>query len=150
MYPNQSRHRVIAGGVIVLFFVAPLLAQLKTLDRNLEPVIISGGVFPDFVGAAISPSANELFLYAWRTEIKAWEQIPFQFDEKNSAGKYFNPNVDEVSGLDDNDELAFMAKDAGDRGLGTWLEDGTSRTFVRYEIKIVDPLDPQKTGWVYL
>ena len=149
MYPNDSRLYSFATGLIVLFLVAPAVSQLKTLDRNLEPVVISGAAFPEFVGAAIAPEASEVFLYAYRGNSQAWEQIPFQFDEKNSAGKYFNPNVDEVAGLDDNDELVFMAKDAGDRNLVSWIDDLDSRGFVRYEIKLNDPLTG-KAAWVYL
>lgn len=150
MYPKPFCYARFGSGFVCLLLASSAFAQLKTLDRNLEPVVISGNVFPEFVGAAVSAGANELFLYAYRADSKLWEQIPFQFDEKNSADKYFNPNVDEIAGLDDNDELVFMAKDAGDRGLSSWIDDAESRGFVRYEIKITDPLDPNKAAWVYL
>lgn len=149
MYPKHFFRTGFGIGLVCLVLASSAFAQSKDLDRNFEPVVINGGVFPEFVGAAITAQANELFLYAYRADSKSWEQIPFQFDEKNSAGKYFNPNVDEVAGLDDNDELAFMAKDAGDRGNGSWIDDDGSRSTVRYEIKLTDPLSG-KTGWVYL
>ncbi len=150
MYPKHYVRTGFGIGVVCLVLAFSAFAQSKDLDRNFEPVVINGGVFPEFVGAAITPQVNELFLYAYRADSKSWEQIPFQFDEKNSAGKYFNPNVDEVAGLDDNDELAFMAKDAGDRGIGSWIDDVGSRSFVRYEIILNDTLAPGKTAWVYL
>ncbi len=148
MYPIAMRIHAFAGGLVLFLCAAPTMAQLKTLDRNFEPVIISGEVFPEFVGAAVTPD-EELFLFAYRSGANLWEPIPFQFDEKNSAGKYFNPNIDEVAGLDDNDELVFMAKDAGDRNTFSWIDDLDSRGFVRYEIKLIDPLSG-KTAWVYL
>ncbi|MFQ6113997.1 MAG: hypothetical protein ACE5NG_07885 [bacterium] len=126
-----------------------IFAQAKSLDRDLEPVIMQGSAFPDFLGASISEIDNELFLYAYRASEQIWEQIPFQFDEKDLSGSFFNVNGDDAVGLDANDELVFMAKDAGDRAF-TWIDDIDSQTFVRYEIEVTDPLAPDKKAWAYL
>jgi hypothetical protein len=149
MCPSSRLHAVTAS-VAVLLFSHPVMPQLKTLDRNFEPVVVPGWAFPEFDAASISIQSNELFLYAYRANSQTWEQIPFQFDERNLAGGYFNPNIDEVAGLDDNDELVFMAKDAGDRNLVSWIDNLESRGFVRYEIRLLDPLAPDKIAWVYL
>jgi hypothetical protein len=123
------------------FGVAGIYAQTKSLDRDLEPVIMPGSVFPEFSGVPVS----ELFLFAYRSGV--WEQIPFQIDEKDASGSFFVQ--DETVGLDANDELVFMAKDAGDQAF-TWIDDIISQGFLRYEIKITDPLDSGKMAWVYL
>lgn len=123
-----------------------LFAQNKTLDRDLEPIVIMGSAFPEFQGAPIS----NLFAYAYRASTQSWEQIPFQIDERDANGSYFNPNGDETIGLDGNDEFMFMAKDAGDRNVFSWINDVVSGAFVRYEIEITDPLNPSKIAWVYL
>lgn len=120
-----------------------------TLARDLEPVVVMGASLPQFLGAAILPEGNELFLYAYRAEQQMWEQIPFQFDERDEAGSYFNPNGDETVGLDDNDELVFMVRDAGDRNMTSWIDDSNSRNFVRFEIEIADPLS-EDVAYVYL
>ncbi len=50
--------------------------------------------------------------------------------------------------LDSNDEIVFMAKDAGDQApAGAWPP-GTYATARRYEIKVFTPTDG--AGWVYL
>ncbi|MFQ5605028.1 MAG: T9SS type A sorting domain-containing protein [bacterium] len=123
-------------------------AEMKTLDRNLEPVVVTG--LPQFNGAKIGEFDNELYLYAYRSNLNKWEQIPFQIDEvvdDNGRKNYFLPDD---GAWDANDELVFMAKDAGDRDPGSWISDLLSQGFVRYEIKVIDPTAPGKVGWVYL
>ncbi len=126
-------------------------AQSRSLTRNFEPVVIAGSSFADFSGAAVSSQNTDLFLYAYRENTQQWEPISFQFDEKDTSGTYFNPNGDQVAGLDENDELVFMARDAGDRtDSDKWIDDADSRNFVRYEIEVADPLSMNGRGWVYL
>jgi hypothetical protein len=126
-------------------------AQSRSLTRNFEPVVIAGSSFADFYGVTVGSQNTDLFLYAYRQNTQAWEPIPFQFDEKDTSGNYFNPNGDQVAGLDENDELVFMARDAGDRAdSDTWIEDADSRTFVRYEIEVTDPLVGGGKAWAYL
>ncbi len=123
--------------------------NLKTLDRDLEPVIVQGDAVPNFASARVGQN-GELFLYAYRANGDVWEQIPFQFDERDASNNYFNRNGDETVGLDANDELIFMARDVGDRALASWIDNEDSKQFVRYEIKIANPLALDKVGWVYL
>lgn len=130
------------GGIPIIAGYAQ--SDVNTLDRHLEPVIVTG--LDEFVGAWIGEQNNELFLYAYRASETAWEQIPFQIDEKSASGDYFIPDDGK---WDVNDELAFMAKDAGDRGLSSWIDDESSRP-IRYEIQIADPTASNKEAWVYL
>lgn len=144
------------GGVVLWFAVlacasrAPAQNNANTLNRPYEAVILSGDRFAEFAGSSIAPGECVLFLYAFRAETQQWEQIPFQWDERDTSGSFFNPTGDEILGLDNNDELAFMAADAGDWAPTSWIPDPGSKDFIRYEIKLIDPLDPQKNGWVYL
>jgi hypothetical protein len=44
-----------------------------------------------------------------------------------------------------------MAADCGDRAVAAnWIADASARAHPRYEITVVDPLNPAKTGWVYV
>ncbi|HEX9653895.1 MAG TPA: FlgD immunoglobulin-like domain containing protein [bacterium] len=140
--------RCYASTVFTLVFLisaATGFSQSNTLDRSLEPVIVSGATLPDFAGVAVS----ELFLYAY-TE-GGWQQIPFQFDERGIANGDTSFFIADDGQLDDNDELVFMAKDAGGRvEAGNWVEDENSRTSIRYEIEVADPLAQNGKAWAYL
>lgn len=115
---------------------AARLSAMSTLDRDLEPVIVTGV----FAGAPV----NQLLVYR---EISGnWEQIPFQVDEVTASGSYTGTE----DGLADaNDQVVFMARDLGSEATssitatlpisGTW-----------YGIKVTDPLSPTKTGWAYV
>ncbi len=127
---------------------AALWSQNKTLDRVVDPVVVTGEQLIDFFGVPLS----ELALFSYDATTNAWNPIPFQIDEKNTADEYVFPGMaDDVAGLDGNDELIFMAQDAGDQAF-VWLNDVSSQEFVRYEIAVSDSLDPGnvKEGWVYL
>ncbi len=133
-------------GVLFIFtFVTSIMAQNRTLNRPFQPVVITGDLFEEFTSAPI----DQLFLFAYRTATGVFEQIPFQWDEKDVNGDYFMPD-DGL--LDANDELVFMTRDAGDKAPvlpGPWINDVESTTFPRYEIELTDPLDGSK-AWVYL
>lgn len=115
--------------------------------RDFEVVTLPGSVFPEFQGITVSAEGNELFLYAYRAKSNQWQQISFQFDERNATGSYFL--ADDVKGLDANDELSFLYRDAGDRNVMSWIDDQESHQFVRQEICLLDPLT-KETRYVYL
>ncbi|MBE7551515.1 MAG: hypothetical protein HS126_10630 [Anaerolineales bacterium] len=115
----------------------------KTLDRNLEPVIIQGIQVNALIGAPV----QHLFVYTFTGSGLA-ERIPVQVDEVTASGNYTGS---EDSLLDANDEIIFMAKDLGNRATDTTLLTSTlpiSPTW--YEIEVTDPLSPTKKGWAYL
>lgn len=115
----------------------------KTLDRNLEPVIIQGIQVNALIGAPV----QHLFVYTFTGSGLA-ERIPVQVDEITSSGNY---SGSEDNLLDANDEIIFMAKDLGNRATDTTLLTSTlpiSPTW--YEIEVTDPLSPTKKGWAYL
>lgn len=122
-----------------------LLAQQKTLTRRYNPV-----VFEAYKSSAAMyglPIA-ELTAYRYNAALDRFEVIPFQIDEKDSTGKYFTP---EDGLVDVNDEIVFLADDAGDRaGTDKWLNDPGAIPNFRTEIEITDPIDPAQKAWVYV
>lgn len=119
-------------------------SKTKTIGRPFEHVVITGDNFPSFDGAPI----NELFVYVYHAAEDKWEQIPFQFDERDAAGSYFDPSATPGQ-LDGRTELVVLVKDLGGRNINSWIADVASALFVRYEIEVTDPLTGEK-GWFYL
>jgi hypothetical protein len=136
----------IAVMVFALFFTLPFAAvagtlTAKTLDRDADPVIITGARLPGFANAPL----NQLFVYAYRGS--QWQQIPWQFDEVRDLAYQATDN----GTLDTADELVVMGRDCGDRAASKeWISDATSLSFPRYEITVVDPLNAAKLGWFYV
>lgn len=129
----------------------PAPAQTLTQDRQYEPVQMAAFSFPDFSGD-IAP-VNQLFMYAYRGGV--WQQIPFQIDERglevvqgdSLPNSYFAPKDGR---LDDNDQLLFMARDAGEQAaFWNWISDPSARSFPRYEIRLLDP-QTSREAYVYL
>jgi hypothetical protein len=53
--------------------------------------------------------------------------------------------------LDPDDELVTMGRDCGDRaGVNDNISDASARSFPRYEITVLDPLNTSKLGWLYV
>ncbi len=121
---------------------APVLAQTSSLQRELDPVVIVGGHMEAFRSVPV----DELALYAY--EGGGWLPIPFQIDEITVSGSY---TTTEDGLLDENDELVFMAGDAGSSVSNlTWPDDAESKLYSRYVITATDPLNLSDQGWVYL
>ena len=110
----------------------------RTLDRDLEPVIVSGAALGAFQGA----STDEIFVYGYTAG--QWEQLPAQIDEVSATGTY---TTTEDSLLDANDELVFMAMDLGDRAPGPVPAAGVRKW---YEIEVTDPSEPSHQAWAYV
>jgi len=138
---------------IILFFFPSAFAQIPA-NRPYQPVIVKGNSFAEFSNN--TAPMGQLFLYKYISASNAWEQIPFQFDEVEPDPSPTDPNRTTYFGtgdgnLDDQDELAFMTRDTGDRALaGAWITDTASRLYARYEIELADPLTPGNVGYVYL
>ncbi len=123
--------------------VAGQANQAKTLDRDLEPVVVEGARVAALIGAPV----EDLFVYTF-TGNSLSGPIPVQVDEVTASGSY---TTTEDGLLDANDEIVFMAMDLGDRPTDTTALTGTltiSDTW--YEIEVTDPLSLTKKGWAYL
>lgn len=115
----------------------------NALTRQRDPVVVQGSSLATFAGAPL----DELFAYAYNSG--TWQQTPFQFDEVEPIGNTYV--VTEDGHLDANDELAFMALDAGEQApAGAWIADNLSTGYLRYELRVVDPLHPNEQAWIYL
>ena len=142
----RMRSRLIAialvGLLISMLCVSPVWARGdRTLDRDGDPVIVKGDQLPSFRGVSL----GRLLVYAYTGG--AWQQIPWQFDEVSNG--LIVPTED--GELDDDDELVFMGADTGDQAPPTiWIGDEESRQNARYEVKVTDPTDTSKVGWVYV
>lgn len=121
-------------------------ANAKTLGREEDPVVIKCERLPGLEGA----SPERLSLMSFQNG--RWMPVPFQVDQVKpdgsyalTSGKMAGPDPDPM--LDANDELAFMARDSGDRRPP---EAGPPEGAVSgVEIEIIDPLDGGK-GYAYL
>jgi len=140
-----------SGTLIFWLFASLTIAQTNSINRPYQPVILDSS-FTEFSNnkAAI----KELFLYKYTIANNFWEQIPFQFDEvEPDSATPANPTYFRKGDgkLDDQDELVFMARDAGDKApAAAWIPDASSRSFIRYEIELTDPLAAGNLGYVYL
>jgi hypothetical protein len=86
------------------------------------------------------------------------QELTYAFDDENwkkTAGvceaEYEpgdGPTPDPVPTLDDDDEIAFMARDTGDKAPAATRPAGTVGD--RQEVALADPLDPGNTRYVYL
>ena len=89
---------------------------------------------------------DEELTYAW--DVEAWNRTAGTCFAEHPAGTPVR-TPDPVAGLDDDDEIVFMASDAGAKAPATATGPaGTAAT--RQEIAVVDPLDPTATSYVYL
>ncbi|MCI0577094.1 MAG: hypothetical protein L0331_12905 [Chloroflexi bacterium] len=119
-------------------------AGAAALERPEDPVVVVGADLPALDGQPI----NELVLQAH--DGSNWQPIPFQIDERlnDITGTYV---LSEDGLLDANDELVFMAKDAGQLAAAdNWPNDPEARANPRYQLAVTDPLDPDDMGWAYL
>jgi hypothetical protein len=141
----------------------------STLKRPADPVVLTGAQASALVGAA--PGR----VVAFRASGNSWAQIPVQVDERvatTMAGVYglpttqtfygssinvpvnvyADPNTfvgpDTNTALDADDEIAFMARDAGGPAGDRAAPGGTTGGGV--EVKVNDPLDNSAVGYVYL
>ena len=116
--------------------------SVKTLNRDLEPVIVTGAAINAFIGVP----TDQLFVYAYTDG--TWTQIPAQVDEVTAMGTYTET---EDGLLDANDEVVFMAMDLGDQAVGMVpTADGEPISALWYEIEVTDPISPTRKGWAYL
>jgi hypothetical protein len=152
---------------VLLLTLCALLAsgpsQAAGLDRDRDPVVLTGSQLSALLGLA--PSSVVAFRYQG-----GWQQIPVQIDERDTvtfnqvygggypqldidvetytdAGTYVGADSDPL--FDADDDLVFMAKDAGSQppveaGLPAHVVSGSG-----VRLRIDDPLDAG-FGFVYL
>ncbi|RJO70594.1 MAG: hypothetical protein C4523_04905 [Myxococcales bacterium] len=136
------------------------------LGRAADPVIVTGAALAPLFGVA----PDRLAAFRYDAETVAWNQIPFQADERHLTDYYDLYNRQETSpgtmvlaysdpgtlagadpeaGLDAADELLFMARDAGDRAQGASEPEGVVQG-TGIEVHVTDPGELEREAWVYL
>jgi len=133
---------------VILSAVHPAFAadEAKTFTRTEDPIVLTGGDLVEVMRWEIARTRA----FAFRNG--AAVAIPFQIDERKKNGDYVLPfggsggRDDEIAGgIDANDELIFMVRDAGDRGGKDRLPGGAGRVV---EMTLTDPVTGGR-GWVY-
>jgi len=130
------------GAAVVTLSATGSAVAAQGLDRDKDPVVISGTVVSALVGFPV----DELFAYVYRDG--HWTQIPAQIDEVTATGSYTST---EDGLFDFNDEIVFMAADLGDQApLGVPITASLPVSDGWYQIEVTDPQSPTQTGWAYL
>ncbi len=146
---TRSKHVLFTTLAAALLLSSPARLQdqpdgAKTLTRVEDFIVVIGSDLSGLDGAEI----GNLRLYSCYDT--ACAQVPSQVDQRDSLGRYVFPedaNRDrDGSALDANDELSFMAEDAGGLAPEGWWPAAATRGV---EIEVIDPLD-QGRAWVYL
>jgi hypothetical protein len=153
--------RIYVSIVAVVALTAAAMGQTSTLTRDRDPVVIAGANLPTLMG--LEPNSIVAFCYR-----RGWQQVPVQIDQRKvvdcyvvygydpggyTTSAYADPNTyagpDDDPTFDSDDELAFMARDAGDRaGPGAGLPAGVQAA-TAVEVGITDTLDGG-LAYVYL
>ncbi|MGB9736249.1 MAG: hypothetical protein ACP5JP_08785 [bacterium] len=138
--------------IITLFFTNNIVyADSCKFTRTFDPVIIEGAKLSPFLGEDI----NNLRLYSVNKKGKSIEvhPIPFQIDELDEKGdwifnfdKHGNPLPLKRTSLAPQDQLVFMAKDAG---IKTEIDQHGFKGAKAIEIELTDPLN-NTHAYVYL
>ncbi len=146
MHWFSSKRCVLLVLLHVLVFPQLSFSGPRTLKRTEDSVVVWG----DDLGSLSGAEIGELRLMACKN--RTCRFIPSQIDKRDSEERYIFPDdsrrdpLRDGTRLDSNDELVFMASDAGDR-LGA---DGPPFPASRaVEIGLLDPMDGGR-AWVYL
>jgi len=150
-----------AVAVLLCALLLPFAVLASTLDRDRDPVVMTGLELPPFSGVPVDRIA------AFRYQA-GWVQIPLQIDERDWVDfgtvydqapvgivtlAYTDPTTysgaDSDPLFDGDDELVFMAADAGDRVAYARYAPEELIAGSGIEVAISDPLDGG-TGYVYL
>jgi hypothetical protein len=148
---------------------APMQTPGSTLNRPADAVVLTGQQASGLVGTA--PNR----VVAFRASNGQWQQIPVQVDERKQTtmatvyglptsqtfyGSSINVPVnvyadantftgaDTDPNVDADDEIAFMARDAG--GARGSLGNPAGTTGNPIEVKLAEPGDANQAGYVYL
>jgi hypothetical protein len=113
------------------------------LNRDHDPVVLSNTDLVPYWGDSVS----DVRVLVYDAILQEWSPIPFQIDQRNAEGYYFDHN----GIIDPLDELVFMSRDLGDRVPvdSFWPDVEHVRDRARIEVRVSDPLTG-KEGYVYL
>ena len=120
-------------------------SDCKLMRRVEDPIVVEGKHLERMLGT----NPDEFSLMAYRKG--AYHSIPFQVDQRHPDGRYaytFGKDASKDSDpfFDENDELAFMVNDFGEKAPDGKLPKGAAQGM---EIELNDPVDHSR-GWVYI
>ena len=132
----------------------PWVREEKSISRDADSVVIPGR---KIIHNLHQPISRLALFSSVEGEIRP---IPFQIDEIDPEGEWVLPSIppglagtgitpeqdDDNGCLDENDELAFMIRDSGDRIRPEYYPRGAVSVD---EISLTDPVSGEK-AWVYL
>ncbi len=130
------------GSVILALPAYGVSAERATLTRFLDPVVVT----PEASWSLPDRNTARLRLYA--AHGGSLDPIPFQFDafERNHDLVVVGGEAPQEFEFDEDDELVFMAKDAGDRLAPGFTPPSADAAL---EIEIHDPVTEER-AWAYL
>jgi hypothetical protein len=131
---------MLRGAAGEVFAQSNLADVPPSLTRQHAPVVISGSLLSRLTESPV----DEIFVYAYQDTNPI--QIPFQIDERDTDGMYV---AVEDGQLDDNDELVFMAIDAGGWVDDPSLDVGGTLFAPTFVITLTDPLSDTH-AWAYV
>jgi hypothetical protein len=143
---NQPAFLTAFAAAMIISAVASSGPQTRSLTRSEDYIQFLGDDVPSLIGAEV----RDLHLYACSRS--GFRAVPFQIDKRDSEGRYVFPNetmrdpLRDGTRLDENDELVFMIKDAGDRcPEDAWIDSAVKGV----EIELLDPAGGGR-AWVCL
>ncbi|RME53241.1 hypothetical protein D6783_02535 [Candidatus Woesearchaeota archaeon] len=129
-------------------FLSVLLGSAGLVEgfREFEPVVLTGSELPLFLGEPL----DRVFLFSYRPA-SGWSEVPLQVDERRDSphpvlGEVYVWSGEEGNGIDANDELVFVSKDALERAPVGEKPAGMGEG---YEISVYDPVSDE-TRYVYV
>ena len=161
---------LVAVGSMVAATVPSRTANAAPLARAADPVVLTGAQLPVF------NNGSKATIVGFRWTGAAWAQLPVQVDERavvNFGKIYNNPSAvfygsqpglvnqlvytssatwtgnDTNAKFDSDDEIVFMARDAGVQAPVGSQPAGTVAG-IGSEVHVTDPLSPGAEGYVYL
>ena len=139
--PPDARAGVAVGQIAAYRFERGRWVEIPVQVDERYPYFLANGS-SDF---AFYSTVDEELTYAWGDE--SWLKTAGQCEAAYPPS--VGPVPDPVPTLDDDDEIVFMASDAGDIApAGTAGPPGTGPA--RQQVTIADPLDPSSVRHVYL
>jgi hypothetical protein len=139
--PPDARTGVAADRIAAYRWDGTAFVEIPVqIDQRLPALLANPN--SDF---ALYSATDEELIYQWDSE--SWKKTAGECFAEYPSG--VGPTPDPVAVFDDDDEVAFMASDAGEQAPAEASgPPGTDAT--RQEVSLVDPLDPGARRYVYL
>ena len=133
------RRHVVLYSFVIAFFISPSILFANNLSpaRSIEVAIVAGEKLPTLIGKEYENYSVMV------SDGDVLSPIPYQFDERNEGGFLYAPGGSlELVGteyvFDQEDELAFMLKDAGLKASPELLASVPGKIVAELEVELGD------------